>query len=112
MAGGRPAAGYSIEIEPEVREWLQQCPLPECRAVERAADRLVEAVYARRSALGWTLAELAERAGLDGETVESIEESGIGPTLPLIERLAAAFDSVVRIDPAREPAITFEAHAA
>ncbi|MEV8322895.1 type II toxin-antitoxin system RelE/ParE family toxin [Kitasatospora sp. NPDC056731] len=42
MAGGGPAAGYSIEIEPEVREWLRQCPLPEYRAVERAADRLAE----------------------------------------------------------------------
>ncbi|MDH6706045.1 transcriptional regulator with XRE-family HTH domain [Kitasatospora sp. MAA19] len=46
---------------------------------------LAEAVYARRSALGWTPAELAERAGLDEETVESIEESGVDPTLPLIE---------------------------
>ncbi|WP_418952587.1 type II toxin-antitoxin system RelE/ParE family toxin [Streptomyces pyridomyceticus] len=42
MAGGGPGAGYSIGIEPEVREWLQQCSLPEYRAVERAADRLAE----------------------------------------------------------------------
>nr|BFD93768.1 hypothetical protein KitaXyl93_51280 [Kitasatospora sp. Xyl93] len=42
MAGGGSAAGYSVEIEPEVREWLQQCSLPEYRAVERAADRLTE----------------------------------------------------------------------
>ncbi|MFJ2191011.1 helix-turn-helix domain-containing protein [Kitasatospora sp. NPDC087861] len=90
---------------------------PEHRESEeyRAAGRrmaLAEAVYARRSAPGWTPAELAERAGPDEETVESIEESGVDPTLPLIERLAAAFDSVVRIDPAREPAMRFEAHAA
>ncbi|MFD8751372.1 helix-turn-helix domain-containing protein [Kitasatospora sp. NPDC059577] len=81
----------------------------------RAAGRrmaLAEAVYARRSALGWSQARLAERAGLDEEAVESIEESGTDPALPLIERLAAAFDSVVRIDPAREPAMSFEAHAA
>ncbi|MET8701859.1 hypothetical protein ABZW10_23745 [Kitasatospora sp. NPDC004723] len=39
-------------------------------------------------------------------------QSGVDPTLPLIERLAAAFDSAVRIDPAGEPAIRFEAHAA
>ncbi|MBO1415924.1 helix-turn-helix transcriptional regulator [Streptomyces sp. FH025] len=78
----------------------------------RAAGRrmaLAEAVYARRSALGWTP---AERAGLAAETVESIEESGIDPTLPLIELLAAAFDSTVRIDPSHEPAMRFEAHAA
>ncbi|MFF4383060.1 helix-turn-helix domain-containing protein [Kitasatospora sp. NPDC001547] len=90
---------------------------PEHRESEeyRAAGRrmaLAEAVYARRSALGWSPAQLAERAGLSEETVESIEESGVDPTLPLIEMLAAAFDSVVRIDPARAPAIRFEAHAA
>ncbi|GGU80232.1 hypothetical protein ACIG0C_11495 [Kitasatospora aureofaciens] len=50
--------------------------------------------------------------GLDEEAVESIEESGVDPTLPLIELLAAAFDAAARIDPAREPAIRFEAHAA
>ncbi|MFJ2808967.1 helix-turn-helix domain-containing protein [Kitasatospora sp. NPDC087271] len=90
---------------------------PEHRESEqyRAAGRRMapaEAVYARRSALGWTLAELAERSGLDEATVESIEESGVDPTLPLVERLAAASDSVVRVDPAREPAMRFEGHAA
>ncbi|MFE6054184.1 helix-turn-helix domain-containing protein [Kitasatospora sp. NPDC056446] len=90
---------------------------PEHRESEeyRAAGRrmaLAEAVYARRSALGWTLAELAARAGLDEETLESIEESGVDPTLLLIECLASAFDAAVRIDPAREPAIRFEPHAA
>ncbi|WP_030238449.1 hypothetical protein [Streptomyces sp. NRRL S-350] len=46
------------------------------------------------------------------ETVERIEESGVDPTRPLIEMLAAAFDSTVRIDPTHEPAMRFEAHAA
>ncbi|SDT49955.1 Helix-turn-helix domain-containing protein [Streptomyces sp. TLI_053] len=90
---------------------------PEHRETEeyRAAGRrmaLAEAVHTRRSVLGWTAAELAERAGLDEAIVESIEESGVDPTLPLIERLAAAFDSAVRIDPSGDPAIRFEAHAA
>ncbi|MFJ6769568.1 hypothetical protein ACIQOV_01065 [Kitasatospora sp. NPDC091257] len=52
------------------------------------------------------------RMVLAEETVGGIEESGVDPALPLTERLAAAFDSVVRIDPAREPAMSFEAHAA
>ncbi|MFJ6382201.1 type II toxin-antitoxin system RelE/ParE family toxin [Kitasatospora sp. NPDC092039] len=34
--------GYAIEIEPEVRYWLQNCPVAEYRAAERAADRLAE----------------------------------------------------------------------
>ena len=73
---------------------------------------LAEAVYDRRTALGWTVRDLAAAAGLSEEQVESIEESAVDPTLSLIEKLAAALDVQVRIDPAREPAITFEAHAA
>ncbi|AUG80120.1 hypothetical protein CFP65_5418 [Kitasatospora sp. MMS16-BH015] len=33
---------YSIELEPEVREWLERCSLGEYRAAERFADRLAE----------------------------------------------------------------------
>ncbi|MGK4580645.1 helix-turn-helix domain-containing protein [Kitasatospora sp. HPMI-4] len=90
---------------------------PEHRESEEylAAGRrmaLAEAVYARRSVLGWSAAQLAERAGLSEAEVESIEESGVDPTLPLIEKLATALDVEVRFDPAREPTIRFEAHAA
>ncbi|MFF4383059.1 hypothetical protein [Kitasatospora sp. NPDC001547] len=41
MAGEGSGAGYSVEIEPEVRIWLQNCSLPEHRAAERAADHEV-----------------------------------------------------------------------
>ncbi|MCC9306398.1 helix-turn-helix transcriptional regulator [Kitasatospora sp. RB6PN24] len=90
---------------------------PEHRVSEEylAAGRrmaLAEAVYARRSALGWSPSELAERAGLTEEEIESIEESGTDPTLPLIERLARALDVVVRLDPAHDPAMSFEAPTA
>ncbi|AUG80121.1 hypothetical protein CFP65_5419 [Kitasatospora sp. MMS16-BH015] len=81
----------------------------------RAAGRrmaLAEAVYGRRSALGWSIAELAERAGLTEAEVESVEESGTDPTLELIERLAGALDAEARVDPAREPVVRFVPHAA
>ncbi|MFB7122423.1 MULTISPECIES: type II toxin-antitoxin system RelE/ParE family toxin [unclassified Kitasatospora] len=42
MTGDESRAGYGIEIEPEVRVWLQNCPTVEYRAAERAADRLAE----------------------------------------------------------------------
>ena len=35
-----PSSLYTIEIEPEVRDWLETLPLPDYRVVERFADRL------------------------------------------------------------------------
>jgi transcriptional regulator with XRE-family HTH domain len=71
-----------------------------------------QAVYERRSALGWSMAELARRADMSEEDIESIEESGVDPTLELIERLAAALESGARIDPHATPEFRFEGHAA
>ena len=34
---------YDVELEPEVRSWLETLPLPEYRTVEYHADRLSEA---------------------------------------------------------------------
>jgi len=71
-----------------------------------------QAVYDRRSALGWTIAELARRAGLSEEDIESIEESAVDPTLELIERLATALEAGARIDPRTSPEFRFEGNAA
>jgi transcriptional regulator with XRE-family HTH domain len=70
------------------------------------------AVYERRSALGLSSAELAERAGLTVEEIESIEESSVDPTLELIESLAEALHSGVLIDPRATPEFRFESRAA
>lgn len=64
-------------------------------AAYRAAGRrmdFAQAVYERRSALGWSAAELADRAGMSEEDIERIEESGVDPTLKLVERLAQALE--------------------
>jgi ribosome-binding protein aMBF1 (putative translation factor) len=71
-----------------------------------------QAVYDRRSALGWSTAELAYRAGMSEEDIESIEESGVEPTLELIEQLATALESGARIDPRTSPEFRFEKRAA
>ncbi|MFF3112470.1 type II toxin-antitoxin system RelE/ParE family toxin [Kitasatospora sp. NPDC057904] len=42
MTGAGSRAGHTIEIEPEVRVWLQNCSIAEYRAAERAADRLAD----------------------------------------------------------------------
>jgi transcriptional regulator with XRE-family HTH domain len=71
-----------------------------------------QAVYARRSALGWSTAELARRSGMSAREIESIEESGVDPTLELIEQLAAALKSAARITPGIRPEFRFEEPAA
>ena len=44
--------------------------------------------------------------------IESIEESGVDPTLELLEQLATALESGARIDPRTSPEFRFEGHAA
>jgi transcriptional regulator with XRE-family HTH domain len=77
----------------------------------RAAGRRIafgQAVYARRSALGWSAAELARRSGMSARDIESIEENGVDPTLELIEQLATALKSTARITPGTRPEFRFE----
>ncbi|GAB2812497.1 hypothetical protein GCM10027073_50880 [Streptomyces chlorus] len=98
------SSGYhtSGKVPPEHRED------PAYRAAGRRMD-LAQAVYDRRSALGWTTAEPARRAEL---SEEAIEESGVDPTPALIERLATALEAGARIDPRTSPGFRFEEHAA
>ncbi|MFI1354006.1 helix-turn-helix domain-containing protein [Streptomyces sp. NPDC020898] len=84
---------------------------PAYHAAGRRMD-FAQAVYERRSALGWSTVELARRAGMSEEGIESIEESGVDPTLELIEQLATALESGARIDPGSTPEFRFEERAA
>jgi HTH-type transcriptional regulator/antitoxin HipB len=66
---------------------------PEVKAAyEQARLRfeLADAVRARREELGWSQRQLAERAGMSQPGVARFEAGGTNPTLPLLERLAAA----------------------
>ncbi|MGY0069018.1 helix-turn-helix domain-containing protein [Streptomyces sp. QTS137] len=101
------SSGYHTtwNVPPEHRED------PAYRAAGRRMD-FAQAVYDRRSALGWSVAELARRAELSKEDIEAIEESGVDPTLDLIECLATAMDAGARIDPRTSPEFRFEDHAA
>ena len=84
---------------------------PAYRAAGRRMDFAL-AVYERRSALGLSSADLAERAGLTVEEIERIEESAVDPTLELIEKLAEALHSGALIDPRATPEFRFESRAA
>lgn len=92
------SSGYHTnwKVPPEHRED------PAYRAAGRRMD-FAQAVYDRRFALGWSPAELARRAGMAEEDIDSIEESGVDPTLELIEQLASALDCGARIDPGSTP---------
>jgi transcriptional regulator with XRE-family HTH domain len=63
----------------------------------RAALLLGQLVYDRRTALGLTQAELAERAGMTQPQLSRLESGGATPTVPLLRRLAAALDAELDI---------------
>ncbi|MEU4539027.1 MULTISPECIES: helix-turn-helix domain-containing protein [unclassified Streptosporangium] len=80
---------------------------------ERRADAYQEArealllgqqVYNRRTELGLSQAELAERAGMTQPQVSRLETGGVTPTLALLRRLAKALDADLNV--------TFTPHAA
>lgn len=83
------------------------------RIAIREALAFGKALYDRRTALGLSVAELAERAGMTEDEIECIEEGGTPPTVALLRHLAAALDSDVRLIPGHESgSVRFEAHAA
>ena len=69
----------------------------------RLRHELAEAVRARREELGWSQRQLAERAGMTQPGIARFEAGGTTPTLPLLERLAAALGLTltVSLEPAR-----------
>ncbi|MFB9962574.1 helix-turn-helix domain-containing protein [Sinosporangium siamense] len=75
----------------------------------REALAFGKAHYDRRTAMGLSVAQVAERADMSEDEVECIEEGGTAPMVPLLRRLAAALDADVRLTAAD---VHFEAHAA
>ena len=51
------------------------------------------AVRERRLALGLSQTELAARAGMTQPTLSRLKAGGVVPTLPLLDRIAAALDA-------------------
>lgn len=62
-------------------------------AEARAALLLGKTVHGRRTKLGMTQAELAERAGITQGQLSRLEGGGAAPTVPLLARLADALDA-------------------
>jgi HTH-type transcriptional regulator/antitoxin HipB len=69
---------------------MDQPAVAEAYDQTRVRFELAEAVRVRREELGWSQRQLAERAGMTQPGVARFEAGGTTPTLPLLERLAAA----------------------
>ena len=92
-------------------------PATEADDPERLAIReslaFGKALYDRRTALGLSVTDLAERAGMTADEIECIEEGGTEPTVALLRRLAAALDADVRLTAGHDlGSVWFETHAA
>jgi ribosome-binding protein aMBF1 (putative translation factor) len=70
-------------------------------AEARRAFLIGQAVRERRLALGLSQVELAARAGMTQPALSRLEAGGVVPTIPLLERIAAALDAelIVEIAP-------------
>jgi transcriptional regulator with XRE-family HTH domain len=83
------------------------------RIAIREALAFGKALYDIRTALGLTVTELAQRAGMTDDEIECIEEGGTEPAIALLRRLAAALDADVRLTAGHDlGSVWFETHAA
>ncbi|MBS2535129.1 helix-turn-helix transcriptional regulator [Catenulispora sp. NF23] len=64
----------------------------------RLRFELGEAVRTRREELGWSQADLAERAAMRQPAIARFEAGGTTPTLPVLERIAAALGLVLSVE--------------
>ncbi len=66
---------------------LAPASLPE---IERKVSGLGAKVAAERAERGWSLAQLAQRAGMSPAAVHKIEKNGMTPTIASLMKIAAA----------------------
>ncbi len=59
----------------------------------RRAFLIGEAIRERRLALGLTQTEVAKRAGMTQPALSRLEAGGIVPTIPVLDRIAAALEA-------------------
>src|ERR1700709_2309948 len=63
--------------------------------IERTVSALGAKLAAARAERGWSLAELARRAGVSTASVHKIEKSGMTPTIATLMKIAAALGTSV-----------------
>ena len=60
--------------------------------IDESGARIARRVRLEREMRGWSLADLAERAGVSKATISKIEREEVSPTAVILVRLASAFD--------------------
>ncbi|MEU1495124.1 multiprotein-bridging factor 1 family protein [Streptomyces sp. NPDC005775] len=85
----RKLLGEAVEDTPAYDRLYEEAEL---------AHDLGQMVYDRRTALGLSQTELAERCGMKQPQISRIEGGGTVPTIPLLRRLAHALDADLTIN--------------
>jgi transcriptional regulator with XRE-family HTH domain len=60
--------------------------------IDNLSHRLAQRLRLERDGRGWSLAQLAARAGVSRATISKIERAEVSPTAVVLVRLASAFD--------------------
>jgi transcriptional regulator with XRE-family HTH domain len=81
---------HIVNPEPERNITLRTLP-----DIERTVSALGAKLAMARSERGWSLAELARRAGVSTASVHKIEKSGMTPTIATLMKIAAALGTSV-----------------
>jgi transcriptional regulator with XRE-family HTH domain len=81
---------YIVSTEPERK--ITPLTLPD---IERTVSALGAKLAAARAERGWSLAELARRAGVSTASVHKIEKSGMTPTIATLMKVASALGTSV-----------------
>jgi transcriptional regulator with XRE-family HTH domain len=81
---------HVVNPEPERNITLRTLP-----DIERTVSALGAKVAMARAERGWSLAELARRAGVSTASVHKIEKSGMTPTIATLMKIAAALGTSV-----------------
>jgi transcriptional regulator with XRE-family HTH domain len=76
--------------------------------IERTVSELGAKVARARGARGWSLAQLAQRAGVSAATVHKIEKGGMTPTIASLMKIASALGTSVAyfVDEPATPDVT------
>jgi transcriptional regulator with XRE-family HTH domain len=74
---------------------LRATPVSQLPEIERTVSEIGSKVAKARAERGWSLAQLAERAGLSTAAVHKIEKSGMTPTIASLMKVAAALGKSV-----------------
>jgi transcriptional regulator with XRE-family HTH domain len=89
---GRPRVTQSTPTDPTAPSVSAPKALPE---IERTVSELGAKVAKARAERGWSLAQLAERAGLSPAAVHKVEKSGMTPTIASLMKIASALGKSV-----------------